>query len=72
MNNNLKGHNWGHKLSSEQAEKMLTDIGFFDDEGNLEDFLNGNIEVISEPWECATTIILHTITNEAIFFNQRS
>lgn len=71
MNNNLKGHNWGHRCSSEQAEKTLKDIGFFEDEVNIESFLAGDIEVFSEPWECAVTVILCKKTNETIFFNQK-
>ena len=72
MNNNLKGHNWGHKLSVEQASILLGKIGFFDDEKNMNAFLDEEIEVFSEPWECETTIILHKPSNEVIFFNQRA
>lgn len=72
MNNNLKGHNWGKQLTSEQAETWLTSIGFFNDEVNLTSFIEGHIEVFVEPWECQTSIIIHTVSQEVIFFNQRS
>lgn len=71
MINNFDEHNNGRELNREEAENLLSRIGFFDDNSNRALFNNGDIKVFDEMMANEIAVILQPSTGETVFFDFR-